>query len=306
MCGRFFRAAGRCCVARWGSLAAGAMLLAGCTPQPTRVVSFHVGGTEAADWAERRSRVVAAIRANDPDLLGVQGLSAAQLDDLDAALPDYGYHAAGADDGGERGEFTPIFWRKNRFDLLDLGTLWLSDEPRRAGSVARGAVRPWVATWVRLRFRESMLNELVVVNTRIDAGPDAARREAAGLLRRLAESHSGEPLVFMGDFAAGAPGSPVDRSADAVWSILTRDAGNLAELRDSFLRTGAPPGESGTRHAYDGRRDGPRTSWILHSRRFEPFRVRVDDRTMEGRWPSDHFPVVAELLFMTATDIPGL
>lgn len=279
-------------------LFAALLLVPACAPGPTRVLTLNVGAADAP-WSQRLTHAVNAVRAAKPDLLGVQDISAEELDALAAALPDYDYHATGSDDGRDRGEFTPLFWRRQRFEALDFGVLWLSGEPQRAGSVAWDGRRPRTAVWAQLRFRDSWLNDVLAVNARLDDADEAprARAEAARFLRRVVESRGGEPVILLGDL--GAARAAAATAEDDPERILTRDRGNLAELRECFARMGRRRLDDG-----GGSRATRRTGIILHSRRFETYQADVD--ASQDSPSGACMPVRATLLFMTATDLPGI
>jgi len=93
-------------------------------------------------WAERRSRIVDALLATGQlDIVGFQEVLHNQLLDLSALLgPGYGLVGVGRDDGKERGEYAPIFWNKDKFELVRWKTIWLSPTPDQPGSKGWDAV----------------------------------------------------------------------------------------------------------------------------------------------------------------------
>jgi endonuclease/exonuclease/phosphatase family metal-dependent hydrolase len=266
-------------------------LLPGCAlPAPFRVMSFNIRTAEADDgpngWTLRRDLVVETIHAQQPDILGLQEVVATQAAELRAALPGYGFVGAGRDDGAEQGEFVPIFYRRERFTLVDCGHFWLSAHPEVAGSVGWDAALPRLATWVRLRFNDAPWMEVEAINVHFDHRGVRARVESAKLLRRVVESLGGRPVVVLGDFNC-APGS-------MAYQVLTRDSGNWAELADTQPRSAASFA-AGTFHGFTGKPEAGRIDWILVNRTFEPVESGIDRSQRDGRYPSDHFPVTATL-----------
>jgi endonuclease/exonuclease/phosphatase family metal-dependent hydrolase len=102
-----------------------------------RVMSFNVRVAGAPDgdngWDFRRDFVIDTIRAADPDMLGAQECMAVQADFLRARLDDYERVGVHRDDGERRGEASLILFKRDRFDLLESGTFWLSDTPEAIG-----------------------------------------------------------------------------------------------------------------------------------------------------------------------------
>ncbi len=276
--------------ALWACAASVLLTLFGCTvPAPFRVLSFNIRYATADDgpdaWEFRRDFVVETIRAQNADVLGLQEVLSSQAAELRAALPEYGFVGVGRDDGAEKGEFVPIFFRRQRFALVDSGCFWLSERPEQVGSVGWDAALPRIVTWARLRFKDAPLSETYVINVHLDHRGTRARTESARLVRRLVESLGGQPVIVLGDFNCPPDAEP--------YRILTEVGDNLAGLRDALA--GLDPKDSGTYHAFTGEPRGGRIDWILVSRRYEPSAGAIDRRARDGRYPSDHFPVAATL-----------
>jgi len=277
----------------------GLLALGGCKlPEPVRVMSFNVRYGTAADgpnrWELRRAAVFELIRAARPDVIGLQEVLAFQADELRAALPRYGLVGAGRDDGRRRGEMVPIMYDRKRLELVDYGHLWLCEQPDRPGMKGWDAACPRMATWTALRFRRNPLLTIWVINTHFDHRGPRARLESARLLRKLTDSLGGKPIIVTGDFNC-PPGSPPHE-------VLTAETGNLAALHDAWQALELPEDGAGTFNGFAGRRCGPRIDWILFSRRFEAVRAEIINRQVQGRWPSDHFPVIVELRLLPMTD----
>lgn len=278
---------------------AAALSCLGCAmPAPVRVMSFNIRYGTAEDgedhWDARRELVFQTIRANEPDVVGLQEVLAFQAHELREALPDYEFIGVGRDDGRNQGEFVPIMFRRKVFQLVDCGHLWLSEETDRPGLKGWDAACPRMLTWVRLGFKRNPLNSTYVINTHFDHVAQRARLESARIVRQMTDALGGKPVIVMGDFNC-APGSPPHE-------VLTEDRGNLAELKDSYAELRHPEVNAGTFNAFRGDCTGARIDWILFNRRFEVLQAGIDRRHFDGRYPSDHFPVTATLRLCPATD----
>lgn len=226
---------------------------------PVRIMSVPLAGTGDTSAL---NEIAKAARSQRPDVVAVQGADSAAVHKLRAALPGYGYVGAGSVDGGERGEFVPIFYREARFAHVAHGHFWLSEHPEQVGSAAWGAAGPRVASWVRLSFRDGLLDDLQLVNVRFDRQSERARLESARLIRKLADSAGGRPLVVLGDFACDRGSAP--------YRVLTEDRRNLAELRDAAA-CGAGEADGPAEYVrMKGRGSTGRAHWILFNRGFEP------------------------------------
>ena len=72
----------------------------------------------------------------------------------------------GRDDGAEKGEFMAVYYLRDRFELLDSGTFWLSETPDKVSRGWDGACNRTV-TWVELKDRKSG-KEFFYFNTHLD------------------------------------------------------------------------------------------------------------------------------------------
>ncbi|CAF3059096.1 unnamed protein product [Rotaria sp. Silwood2] len=84
-------------------------------------------------WNLRKDRLTSLIRYHKPDLFGVQEALPHQVVNLKMALPAFDWYGVGRDDGKNRGEFSAVFYRSDRFEILDNGSFWLSETPDIAG-----------------------------------------------------------------------------------------------------------------------------------------------------------------------------
>lgn len=257
-----------------------------------RVMSFNVRYGTADDgpnhWRHRRSTLLETIRAYDPDLLGTQEVLADQVEELSAALTGHTRWGVGRDDGVQAGEFSALWFRSARFERLDGGTFWLSTSPDRPGSKSWDAALPRIASWVRLADRQAEGREFYWLNTHWDHRGEQARLESARLIRRwLAERRATGAVLVTGDFNAGE-GSPPYRE-------LT---GGEPVLADTFRAAVPARGEEeGTYHGFGGGRGGERIDWILAGEAFRVREAAIDQGQRGGRYPSDHFPVTAGLVW---------
>ena len=85
-------------------------------------------------WPHRKEVAAEVVRARGVDLLGMQEVLAHQLNDLKERLPEYRAIGAGREDGKEKGEYSAIMYRADRFEVIDSGWFWLSETPEVADS----------------------------------------------------------------------------------------------------------------------------------------------------------------------------
>jgi endonuclease/exonuclease/phosphatase family metal-dependent hydrolase len=172
--------------------------------QSTKVMTYNIRLDTPVDsvnqWPRRAHKVIDLIRKYDPDILGVQEAIHHQLMDLIKNLPQYDFVGVGRDDGKTKGEFSAILYKKERFDVLQQGTFWLSETPDVPGSKSWDAAITRVASWAKLKDKRTN-EEFLSINTHFDHIGKEARRHSAALLKQKAnELGKGLPLIITGDF----------------------------------------------------------------------------------------------------------
>jgi len=281
------------------ALAIVAALFIGCTqPEELRVMSFNLRYGTAADgpdrWEHRRESLVRTIAAFEPDVLCTQECLAFQADYLSKKLRIYDFVGAGREDGQREGEMVAIFIRRERLEVMEQGHFWLSETPEKAGSVGWDAACTRMVTWVKVRTKSDPPEQFYVFNTHFDHRGATARIESAILLRKRLRMIAGsDPIILAGDFNA-----PPDSSSDSPYRQLRAGVGRTAvPLRDTYreVHETERAGE-GTFHGFTGRLAGRRIDWILATPHFDCLRAAIDHSNSAGRYPSDHFPVRAELV----------
>lgn len=238
-------------------------------------------------WPDRRPLVKRLIERDSPDVIGTQEGLYAQLRDIAADLPDYDWIGLGRE-GGSRGEFMAVFYRRDRLEPVAFDHFWLSDTPNVIGSITWDHTYHRMVTWVRFRERTTG-REFYFWNTHLDHEIEPARQKAAALIRdRLAPLDPAVPLVLAGDFNCAA-------GASRAYDILTRDAG----LIDTWTSAAMRENETfNTFHNYETPlQEGIRIDWILARPPVAVGRAEIVTDHDAGQYPSDHFPIVAEVRF---------
>jgi endonuclease/exonuclease/phosphatase family metal-dependent hydrolase len=209
-----------------------------------------------------------------------------QVRDLAADLPEYDWIGTGRD-GGSRGEFMAIYYRRERFEPLAYDHFWLSDTPEVIASSTWGNTNRRMVTSVRFKDRRSD-KVFHLWNTHLDHALQPAREKAAELIKtRLAKIPSNEPVILMGDFNAEATRNPV-------YDTLTQGIG----FTDSWFTAAQRKNE--TLNSFNGFAkpvfNSARIDWILYRGEAEVALAEVVvDGSPEGRQPSDHHPVLARM-----------
>ena len=191
------------------------------------------------NWQYRRDSVCQYIKDKGIDIFGMQEVKHNQLVDILDRLPDYGYVGVGRDDGKEAGEYSPLFYRKDKFDVLDGNTFWLSQYPDSAGFIGWDGACPRIASWAK--FQDKGTGKVFMgVNTHFDHVGVVARREAALLIiDRIKDIVGDKPAVVTGDFN-------VNDQAEAYKTITE----NEFVLKDAYKMTSNNVGPAYTFHNF--------------------------------------------------------
>jgi endonuclease/exonuclease/phosphatase family metal-dependent hydrolase len=243
-------------------------------------------------WPDRRPVVKALLDRYRPDLIGTQEGLYGQLQDIAADQPAYDWIGLGRD-GGSRGEFMAIFYRRDRFEPLEFDHFWLSDTPEVIASSTWGNEVRRMASWVRFRDRTTG-HTFYFWNTHLDHEVQPAREKSADLIRRrIGKLRADVPLFLVGDFNAVA-------GQNRAYDILTKDAG----LTDTWSAARQRRNEDVDSFTGFGplRREGERIDWILARGAMDVRATEVVTFRQGEQWPSDHLPVLA---WITLQQAPG-
>lgn len=254
-------------------------------PDEVAVVTFNIRYDNPGDpvtWDQRKETVVGSVSYFD--ILGFQEALAHQQDFIAASLPEHDHYGVGRDDGQRAGEHCPVFWKRDRFDLLHAETLWLSETPHVAGSVGWDAELPRVATVVVLHDRRTE-QVFRVINTHFSHIGEKAREAAAQMLSSRFSGSGAEVNLLLGDFNA----EPASRAHDILTSGRLEDAYDAADKR---CRSGQG---TYTGFATTGLRGAPRIDHIFVEGG-DVLWYCLEERILEGHYMSDHLPVYIALM----------
>ncbi len=194
-----------------------------------KVMSYNIRLDLASDgenrWDARKDRVASIMNFYHADFIGGQEVQHHQLQYLLQQLKDYSYIGVGRDDGKEGGEYSCIFYNKEKFSLQKSATFWLSPTP---DSISKG----WDAALKRIctygLFKEKKTKQLFwVFNTHLDHIGQTARLEAVKLIwqRMGALNEKGLPVILTGDFNS-KPNEP----AAAFMASQMQNARNISAI----------------------------------------------------------------------------
>ena len=251
-----------------------------------RIMSFNIRGSFVDDgenvWPSRRELALEVIENEAPDLVGFQEVQEGNWSFFGGRLAGFRGAKGPRYNNAEPFCYPSVFWRDEVLEVVEQGEFWLSETPEVfSASWDTACIRS--ALWLRFRSRVDG-REFLHVNTHLDHVSEAARLNGARLiLERSADLAGGAPRVLTGDFNC-EPGSPVHR--------LFLDGG----FQDAHQAAGGTDGpEVFTFHAFTGARKLGRIDWVLTAGNVRVHSCRIVTRADPPLFPSDHYPVVAEV-----------
>lgn len=258
--------------------------------QQMNVATFNIRLKTSQDlgnlWDDRKTAVTNLIKYHEFDIFGIQEGFAEQLDDMQNNLSTYSYIGVGRDDGVKKGEYSAIFYKKDRFTLINSGTFWLSETAHDKPNKGWDAALPRICTWGIFEDKENK-KKFIFMNTHFDHVGIVARRERAKLILQKAKELAKElPLILTGDFN-------IDQHNEAYFTLanskVVQDTYELAPLKYEPNATFNGWGKS--------LKADERIDHIFITKPFTVRKYGILTDTYLGKFPSDHFPVFVQLLW---------
>ncbi len=266
------------------------MIISSCcqqTNEPIRVASYNIRMDTQSDslnaWEYRKDKVNALIRFYDMDIIGTQEGFLHQLQDM-ARMTEYAYFGSGRDDGKTAGEHSAIFYRKDRFELLETGDFWLSETPDVPGKGWDATCCNRICSWGKLK-EKSTGKTFYVFNVHFDHQGVVARQESGKLMiKKMQEIAKDNMIICTGDF----------NSHPQTEQIIALSA----YLNDSKFISQAPPyGPEGTTNRRFANPLSPsRIDYIFVSEGIQVLKYASLTDNDGAYYPSDHIPVMADII----------
>jgi endonuclease/exonuclease/phosphatase family metal-dependent hydrolase len=239
-----------------------------------RVASFNIRNGRAFDgwnsWPLRKRATLRMIRSLEADVLGLQEVFPFQRQWLAFRLR--GYDALGEyREGKRRGEGTPLFVKRATTEHDEGWTRWFGGV---RGARFPGASFPRIATSALVTDAATGV-AVRVTNLHLDERSE--RNRGLSIDELVGWLDDDVPHVVLGDFNATI--------GDPLFDVLAQHG----------LRHALPNGAGGTTHGFTGKTNKRRIDHILVSASIEVRGASVVT-SATGRLPSDHWPVVADLV----------
>lgn len=265
-----------------------AILISTCTinAQDLSVMSYNIKLDFPKEgensWTNRKPFFINLLKFHEPDILGVQEAMPNQMEDMDSLLTQYNFVGVGRDDGKYEGEYSAIFYKQNKFNVLKSSTFWLSQTPERV-SMGWDAVCNRICTYAL--FKNKTTNQkFLVFNTHFDHVGVQARKESASLiLKKIKEINTHHlPVILMGDFN-------LEVESEAMQSILK-------SYNDTHTMANISFGPTGTFNGFEFEKPVTRKiDFVFASKNIKVLKSGILSDSNDCKYPSDHFPVYVEI-----------
>lgn len=248
--------------------------------------NYKTGGEKC--FYKRKEGIRQIIQQYNPDVIGTQELTNETLNILGNLLSDYVCIGDGRE-GKEKGEYTAILYRKDKFALKEEHTFWLSPTPERQ-SRAWLAMFPRICTTCVLTLKEDQKQSLRVYNTHLDHISYWARVKGLGVITKLLREANKEnvlPAILMGDFNA----IPTSRTIRK-WQKEKQREGIV--LKSAFHEI-EDLSTARSYHGFKGKIKGMPIDYIYATEDVAIKEVHLCRDQIDGIFPSDHYPLLATI-----------
>lgn len=251
--------------------------------QELKVMSYNIKLDSPKEgknsWDNRKSFFINQIKFYEPDVMGVQEAMPNQMVEMDSLLVDYSFVGVGRDDGKDEGEYSAIFYKTNKYKVVESETFWLSETPDKV-SIGWDAVCSRVCTYALFEDVESR-KRFYMFNTHFDHVGKIARVESAVLIdKKIKEINTKNyPVVLSGDFN-------MEDTHESIQFLSKR-------LKDSKKVAKIDFGPNGTYNGFNfDKLITRRIDYIFVSENVTVNKYAVLSDSWDLKYPSDHFPIL--------------
>jgi len=258
-----------------------------------RIASYNIRYATVADektgngWAIRKQPLADLIRRHGLNVVGTQEGNFKQMDELMELLPEYdyiGYPYAGKT---SMDHTASIVYKKAQYEVVDHGVFWYSETPDTA-SIGWDATDMRICTWARMKHKTSKREFYFFTSHFYWRYVTAKRNSGAVMVQKIKEIVKDDlPVISTGDLNSNPSTAQIKEVKD-----LLGDAYDLTETpRSGPTGTGFPGG------VFEGN-PGSRIDYVFVNDKIQvlTYAVLTDKYGELGRYPSDHLPVVCDLL----------
>lgn len=248
-------------------------------------IRLNVASDGENQWDLRKEAMIDQLNFVAPSFFGIQEGKPEQVEYLNDNLSNFNFIGEGRD-GGNKGEYSAIFYNKNELEIVNQGTFWLSKTPNK---VSKGwdAAFPRVCTYGLFKDKNTQ-EEFWVFNTHFDHIGEMARLESVKLILKQIKklTKNTYPVIFMGDLNAMPESKTIVK--------LNK------KMIDAKLDATIVFGPNGTFNAFKFEENlDVRIDYIFTNKKVNTLKYAVLNNFINNRFISDHFPVYIQFQLKT-------
>lgn len=236
-------------------------------------------------WDVRKDIAVDLIKNYKCDCIGVQEVTKKMHDYLYDRLENY--NIVGMPRSKKVSDERNDILISKQYEIEEYKTFWLSDTPEKIGSSKWYSLYPRICTTAVINLEKG--KKARVCNSHLDCFlPQAREYGLKKLIEVIKKEQEKEemPLIIMGDFNATPNSKLIQNFRNGVYTDKKMVA--VQDFNASIYR-------ERTRGNFKGRKRGLHIDYIFVSEEFEILHAEIIKYNQNGRYPSDHYPVFAEI-----------
>ncbi len=249
-----------------------------------KIMSFNIrcGDVGEETWEDRIGIVCKTMLDSDADTIGVQEATPGWMEALNKNIGSkYAYIGVGREDGKNEGEYSAIFYLKDKYSLIDYNNFWVSetpDIPSKGWDSACTRICTW-GVFENIETKERFMH----INTHFDHVGVVARRKSVEMIIERAKSFPDLPVVFTADMNVV---EGTENYLQFVNSDYFRDTKYSAPDTMSFCTYHDTEPEKHKDEVID---------YVMINNKFDAYKYVVMTEGIDGRFVSDHYPIYAEI-----------
>lgn len=236
-------------------------------------------------WKYRRHIVYDIMNKYECDIIGIQEATESMYNDIKNNIPKY--NILGIPRSRKFFVERNDLLIKRKSNIIQSKTFWLSETPDMIGSSRWFSVFPRICTTAVIEINKG--EKIRVCNSHLDCFTSKAREYELKRLMELVEEEQKEedlPMIVMGDFNSKPDSRLIKNLTSGVYGSKKMSA---VQEYDKRLYM------SSTMSMFKGKEKGIHIDYIFVSEEFKVNNVEIVRYNENGRYPSDHYPLMAEI-----------
>ncbi len=232
--------------------------------------------------ARNPDHVLDSIEAQNPDIFGCNEANTEWMTRLTSRF-DSSYTCVKGKNSksGDTGDFCPIFFKTEKFELVESGTKWLSDTPDTVSKYDESHTQR-IITYVVLKDKDTSVRFMYVQahleNNESGYDSTTARKKQSEVLKSFTDAYS-LPIIIGGDFNT-------TKISDLSPLLTLSRFANSSDIASDKKVSGTWVGSS-----FDAITGGVLDYFFVTKDTVEVRKYEAVDNKTNGKYPSDHIPV---------------